>query len=59
VRCESLDRGSVYANRSVLASLLPSRAQVVAEDGGWSILIPGLPVAPDEATFAEAVDETR
>ena len=43
--------------RSVLASLLPSRAQVVAEDGGWSVLIPGLPVAADGATFVEAIDE--
>lgn len=43
--------------RSVLASLLPSRAQVVAEGGGWSVLIPGLPVAADGNTFAEAIDE--
>jgi predicted RNase H-like HicB family nuclease len=43
--------------RSVLASLLPSRAQVVAEAGGWSVFIPGLPVAADGDTFTEAVDE--
>jgi len=43
--------------RSVLASLLPARAQVVAEDGGWSVFIPGLPVAADGSTFAEAIDE--
>jgi predicted RNase H-like HicB family nuclease len=43
--------------RSVLASLLPSRAQVVAECGGWSVFIPGLPVAADGDTFAEAIDE--
>jgi predicted RNase H-like HicB family nuclease len=43
--------------RSVLASLLPSKAQVVAEAGGWSVFIPGLPVAADGDTYAEAVDE--
>lgn len=43
--------------RSVLASLVPSRAQVVPEAGGWSVFIPGLPVAADGATFDEAVIE--
>jgi predicted RNase H-like HicB family nuclease len=43
--------------RSVLASLLPSKAQVVAEAGGWSVFIPGLPVAADGDTYAEAIDE--
>jgi len=43
--------------RSVLASLLPSRAQVVAEGSGWSVFIPDLPVAADGNTFAEAIDE--
>src|SRR2546423_14140998 len=43
--------------RSVLASLLPARAQVVAEAGGWSVFIPGLPVAAEGDTFAEAIDE--
>jgi predicted RNase H-like HicB family nuclease len=43
--------------RSVLASLLPARAQVVAEAGGWSMFVPGLPVAADGASFAEAIDE--
>jgi hypothetical protein len=35
----------------------PSHAQVVAEAGGWSVSIPGLPVAADGATFDEAVIE--
>jgi predicted RNase H-like HicB family nuclease len=35
----------------------PSRAQVVAEAGGWSVFIPGLPVAADGATLDEALDE--
>ncbi|GAB3464219.1 type II toxin-antitoxin system HicB family antitoxin [Actinophytocola sediminis] len=43
--------------RDLLASIVPSRAQVVPEAGGWSVFIPGLPVAADGASFAEAVDE--
>ncbi len=43
--------------RTVLATLSPSRAQVVAEAGGWSVFIPGLPVAADGATFEEAIVE--
>ncbi|GAA5169122.1 hypothetical protein GCM10023321_64170 [Pseudonocardia eucalypti] len=43
--------------RYFLASLLPSRAEVVAEDGGWSAFIPGVPVAADGETFDDAVDE--
>ena len=43
--------------RSVLARLYPSHAQAVAEAGGWSIFVPGLPVAADGATFDEAVGE--
>jgi predicted RNase H-like HicB family nuclease len=43
--------------RSLLARLNPSRAQVVAEGGGWSVFIAGLPVAADGATFEEAIDE--
>jgi predicted RNase H-like HicB family nuclease len=43
--------------RSSFAALSPSKAQVVAEAGGWSIFIPGLPVAADGGTFDEAVAE--
>jgi hypothetical protein len=43
--------------RHSLASLIPSRAQVVPEAGGWSIFIPGLPVAADGASFDEAITE--
>lgn len=43
--------------RYFLTAVSPSRAQVVAEDGGWSIFIPGLPVAADGASFDEALDE--
>ncbi|MGW1462772.1 prevent-host-death protein [Streptomyces sp. NPDC002308] len=35
----------------------PMRAQAVAESGGWSIFIPGLPAAADGATFDGAVTE--
>ena len=43
--------------RYFLAVVSPSRAQVVAEDGGWSVFIPGLPLAADGASFDEALDE--
>ena len=43
--------------RTTLARLVASRAQVVAEGGGWSVFIPGLPVAADGGTFDEAVVE--
>jgi predicted RNase H-like HicB family nuclease len=43
--------------RHFLATVVPSRAQVVPEAGGWSVFIPGLPIAADGATFDEAVDE--
>jgi predicted RNase H-like HicB family nuclease len=32
-------------------------AEVVAEAGGWSVFIPGVPVAADGATLDEALDE--
>lgn len=40
-----------------LAGVRPSGAQVVAENDGWSIMLPGLPVAADGATLDEAADE--
>lgn len=43
--------------RHVLASLVPLRAQVVPEAEGWSVFIPGLPVAVDGPTFDEAIIE--
>lgn len=43
--------------RTSLASQSPWRAHVVAEAGGWSVFIPGLPVAADGATFDEAIVE--
>ena len=43
--------------RYFLTSVSPSRAQVVAEAGGSSIFIPGLPVAADGGTLDEALDE--
>ena len=36
---------------------LSRRAEVVAEADGWSVFIPGTPVAADGATLAEAVGE--
>lgn len=43
--------------RHFLVSIVPSRAEVVAEAGGWSVFIPGLPVAADGSTFDAAIDE--
>lgn len=43
--------------RSSLASLSSPRAQVVAEADGWSVVIPGVPVAADGASFDEAITE--
>src|SRR5207245_8497378 len=43
--------------RYFLASVVPSRTQVVQEAGGWSVFIPGLPIAADGATFDEAITE--
>jgi predicted RNase H-like HicB family nuclease len=43
--------------RYYMARVCPSRAQMVAEDGGWSMFIPGLPIAADGASLDGAVDE--
>jgi predicted RNase H-like HicB family nuclease len=43
--------------RHFLAALSPARAQVVPEADGWSIFIPGVPVAADGSTFDEAISE--
>ncbi|MEJ2866746.1 prevent-host-death protein [Actinomycetospora sp. OC33-EN08] len=43
--------------RHFLATLSPARAQVVPEAEGWSVFLPGLPVAADGASFDEAIDE--
>lgn len=39
-------------------SSLSRRAEVVAEADGWSVFIPGTPVAADGATLNEAIIET-
>jgi hypothetical protein len=43
--------------RHFLVTLRPARAEVVAEGDGWSILLPGLPLAGDGESFEEALDE--
>lgn len=43
--------------RHFLAAVVPWRAQAVPEAGGWSVFIPGLPIAADGATFEEAITE--
>jgi predicted RNase H-like HicB family nuclease len=43
--------------RRALAAVNRWRPQAVPEAGGWSIFIPGLPVAADGATFEDAVSD--
>jgi len=43
--------------RDFLALGLSSRAELLAEGGGWSVFIPGVPVAADGASVDEALDE--
>ncbi|MFI9721065.1 prevent-host-death protein [Streptomyces sp. NPDC052396] len=43
--------------RRFLSLVTASKAEVVAEAGGWSVFLPGLPVAADGATFDEAIAE--
>jgi hypothetical protein len=59
VRRDSTQAAVVDAERlrGALVRLVPARAEVVAEDSGWSALLPGLPIAADGDTFDEAVDD--
>jgi hypothetical protein len=43
--------------RRELSRLLRSRAAVVAEGGGWSAILPGVPVHGDAGTFDGAIDD--
>lgn len=43
--------------RCALTSLRPANAELDAEGDGWSIFLPGLPIAADGATLDEALDE--
>ncbi len=45
------------ARGAELRRLLPSRAGVVAEGGGWAAFIPGVPAHGDADTLDEAVDD--
>lgn len=49
---------SAEQQRRDLAALRPSRASVVAEGGGWAIILPGLPVHGDGETFDEAINDS-
>ncbi|MEI6622206.1 MAG: prevent-host-death protein [Actinomycetes bacterium] len=64
-RPASVSRGkrtfaTVDADRlaAYLRLVRPARAEVLAENDGWSVFIPGLPIAADGATLDEALDET-
>jgi hypothetical protein len=50
---------AVDADRLVyfLTRLHPSKTKAVADGDGWSIFLPGVPIAADGATVEEAVDE--
>lgn len=43
--------------REWLADLRPSNAEVVAEGGGWAVILPGLPLHGDGESFDDAVDD--
>jgi predicted RNase H-like HicB family nuclease len=43
--------------RESLAALRPSNAQVIAEGGGWAVIIPGMPLHGDGETLEEAVHD--
>ena len=43
--------------RHTLSLLIPARAEVVPEAGGWSVFLPGYPIAADGGGFDEAVEE--
>jgi predicted RNase H-like HicB family nuclease len=59
VRRDSRQAAVVDADRlrHFLTACVPSGTKVIAEEGGWSAFIPGLPVAADGATFEDAIDE--
>jgi predicted RNase H-like HicB family nuclease len=59
VRRESATAAIVDAERlrRFLASVNAVRPEVVAEADGWSVFLPGVPVAADGATFDEAITE--
>lgn len=43
--------------RHFLTSTVPSHAQIGREAGGWSVSVPGLPLATDGASLDEAINE--
>lgn len=43
--------------REQLVALHPSKAEIVQEGGGWSVIIPGLPAHGDAETFDDALDD--
>ncbi|MGW8849997.1 prevent-host-death protein [Streptomyces xiamenensis] len=43
--------------RHYLSLVCPSKAEVVAEAGGWSVFLPGQPLAADGGSFDEAMEE--
>ena len=50
-------RGDAHRVPQFMVNESPPGAEVVAEAGGWSIMLPGLPIAADGETFDEALDE--
>ena len=48
---------SAQQQREDLAMLRPSNAAVVAEGGGWAVILPGLPVHGDGDSFDDALED--
>lgn len=48
---------NAYDLRGDLSRLRPANAVVSAEGGGWSAVLPGLPVAGEGDTFDAAIDD--
>jgi len=44
-------------HRQDLAATVEANARVLAEGGGWAVVLPGVPVHGDGATFEEAVGD--
>lgn len=43
--------------RASLSSLLPSKAEVFSESGGWAVTLPGLPLAAEASSLEAALSD--
>jgi hypothetical protein len=49
--------GAADRLRATLATLVTHEASLVAEAGGWSAVVPGLPISGSGSTLDDAVDD--